>query len=86
MTREEIARTVVEALAQVAPDADTANLAPDADLREALDIDSVDFLNFVIRLHERLGVDVPETDYDRLRTLDAAADYLLPLVQKRAGA
>jgi acyl carrier protein len=86
MTREEIARTVVEALAQVAPDADIAGLAPDADLREALDIDSVDFLNFVIRLHERLGVDVPETDYDRLRTLDAAADYLLPLVHKRAGA
>lgn len=86
MTREEIARTIVEALSQVAPDTDPAKVAPDADLREALDIDSVDFLNFIIALHERLGVDVPETEYAQLATIDAGADYLLRrLAERRPG-
>jgi acyl carrier protein len=85
MTREDLQRTIVEALAGVAPDTDPAALAPDADLREALDIDSVDFLNFVIALHDRLGVDVPETDYARLATIGSAVDYLLAKLAHPAG-
>jgi len=46
------------------------------DLRDAIDLDSMDFLNFVIALHERTGVDIPEADYPRLRTLDGAIAYL----------
>ncbi len=49
---------------------------PGADLREELDIDSVDFLRFVVQLHERLGVSVPEADYPRIRTLDGCVAYL----------
>ena len=45
-------------------------------LRDQLDIDSFDFLNVVIRLHDKLDVDVPEADYQKLATLDAAIDYL----------
>jgi acyl carrier protein len=77
MTREEVTRIIVEALTRVAPDTEPAKIAPDADLREALDIDSVDFLNFVIALHERLGVDIPEREYAGLATIGSAADYLL---------
>ena len=51
-------------------------IAPTADLREALDIDSMDFLNFVIAVHHRLGVDIPELDYPKLVTLDGAIGYL----------
>ena len=47
-----------------------------ADLRDALDLDSMDFLNFVIALHGSLGVDVPEGDYVKLATLNGAVDYL----------
>jgi acyl carrier protein len=46
------------------------------DLRDQLDIDSMDFLNFVIALHERLGVDVPERDYPQLATFDGCVEYL----------
>jgi acyl carrier protein len=55
---------------------DAATLAPDADIREALDIDSMDFRNFVTALHKKLGIDIPERDYPRLVTLAGAVAYL----------
>jgi acyl carrier protein len=82
MTRDELRSTVLEALGNIAPDADVAHLAPDRDLREALDIDSMDFLNFMVAIHEATGVEVPERDYGKLSTLDAALDYLLPKLGK----
>jgi acyl carrier protein len=70
-------RTVLqEELGNIAPEMDLQKLDPAADLREALDIDSMDFLNFVIALHHRLGVDIPELDYPKFVTLDGAATYL----------
>ncbi len=63
-------------LAQVAPDADLDALALDANLRDELDLDSMDFLNFVIGLHKALGVDIPEADYSKLTTLAGAVTYL----------
>jgi acyl carrier protein len=70
-------RTVLqEELGNIAPEMDLQKLDPAADLREALDIDSMDFLNFVIAVHHRLGIDIPELDYPKLTTLDGAATYL----------
>ena len=76
MTREEIRSSVLSILRTIAPEADPGSIRPDADLRDELDIDSMDFLNFVIRIHERLGVSIPETDYPRVRSLDACVAYL----------
>jgi acyl carrier protein len=76
VTRDEIRATVLDTLAGIAPEVDPAAVLPDVDLRDQLDIDSMDFLNFVIALHERLGVDIPERDYPRLGTLDAVVDYV----------
>jgi acyl carrier protein len=45
-------------------------------LREQLDIDSIDFLNFVVGLDEVLHVSVPEGEYGALATLDGCVDYL----------
>lgn len=45
-------------------------------LRDQLDIDSMDFLNFVVALHKELGVDIPEKDYKRFATIDDFVDYL----------
>jgi acyl carrier protein len=71
------ARTVIyDILAGIAPEADPTTLAADEDLREALDLDSMDFMNFVVALHERTGIDIPEADYPKLRTLDGAIAYL----------
>jgi len=63
-------------LRKVAPDVDLVALDSGVDLREQADLDSVDFLNLVVGLHQALGVDVPETDYDELTTLDGAVAYL----------
>jgi acyl carrier protein len=76
MTPDEIRATVLSTLAGIAPEVDPAEVAGDVDLRDQLDIDSMDFLNFVIALHEALGVDIPERDYPQLGTLDAIVDYV----------
>lgn len=67
---------IFDVLARIAPEADPAGLAGKAVLRDALDLDSMDFLNFVAALHERTGIDIPEADYPKLATLDGAVAYL----------
>ena len=76
MTHDEIREAVLRALGDVAPEVDPTTLAPDVDLRDQLDIDSMDFLNFVIGIHEELNVDIPEADYPGLQTLDDFVSYL----------
>ena len=60
----------------IAPEIDMSGIDPAADLRKAMDIDSMDFLNFITALHRRLGIDIPEIDYPKLVTLDGAITYL----------
>lgn len=76
MTRDELRATTLATLGDIAPEADLARLAPTAELREALDLDSMDFLRFVQRLAVATGVEVPESDYARLGTLAGCVDYL----------
>ena len=76
MTDAERLALIRDVLAGIAPEAADAEIAGDADLRETLDLDSMDFMNFVIGLHERTGVDIPEVDYPQLFTLDGAMAYL----------
>jgi acyl carrier protein len=84
VTDDEIRALVLEALAGVAPEADLAHLDPREDLREQLEIDSMDLLNLVIAVHERTGVEIPEVDYPRLTTLDSAVAYLAARLPRRA--
>ena len=76
MKEEEVKVILIEELGKIAPEIDAGEIDPDADLREEVDIDSMDFLTLITALHERLQVDIPETDYDRLQTLRAAVEYL----------
>jgi acyl carrier protein len=76
MTADGIREAVLRALSEVAPELDPTTLRPDVALRDQLDIDSMDFLNFVIAIHEEIQVDIPEADYGRLQTLDDFVDYL----------
>jgi acyl carrier protein len=76
MNEIEIRKVLQEELCNIAPETDLRKLDPAADLREALDIDSMDLLNFVTAIHQRLGVDIPELDYPKLVTLDGAVSYL----------
>ena len=65
-----------EAIAGIAPDFQPDTIDPTADLREELDLDSMDISNLLIALHDRLGVDIPEVDAPKLVTLQGALDYL----------
>ncbi len=76
MTEAQLKDTILTVLGQIAPEADLTHLAPEADMRQALDIDSFDHLNFLIGLHEALGVDIPEADYGQLTTLAEVVRYL----------
>jgi acyl carrier protein len=76
MNNDSIRAKVLEVLARIAPELDPAELAPGENLREQLDVDSMDFLNFVIGLHQAFGVEVPEADYRKLLTLDDCVTYL----------
>ncbi len=75
MNEAETRAAIFEILAAIAPEADPATISGKDDLREALDLDSMDFINFVVALHERTGLDIPEADYPKLRTLDGAIAY-----------
>lgn len=76
MTNEEIRNAVTRMLATIAPEARGQALIPTENLRDQLDLDSMDVLNFVIALDQELGVDIPESDYAKLTTLDGIVTYL----------
>ena len=78
MNREELARRILELVTEIAPDVDAATVIPGIDFRDQFDFDSMDTLNFAIALNRELGVEVPETDYARLASLDKCVEYLLP--------
>jgi acyl carrier protein len=77
MTEAEIKDAIFEGLRKIAPESDPASLRPDQKVRETLDIDSFDFLSFLIALHEKLGIEIPEADYGKLTTLDEMVRYLI---------
>jgi acyl carrier protein len=76
MTRDEIRNAVLTALRRVAPEVDPATLRGDRPLREQIDLDSMDFLNFMVQVHAALGVDVPESAYQEVATLDGCVEYV----------
>ena len=76
MTEAEARLLISDIIAGIAPEADLATVAESEDMRAALDLDSMDFMNFVVALHERTGADIPEADYPKLHTLSGAIDYL----------
>jgi acyl carrier protein len=76
MTKDEIRTAVLRLLADIAPEADLTQLKPEVSIRDQLDVDSMDFLNFVIALHQTLHVEIPEADYPQVATLTGCVEYL----------
>lgn len=76
MTEADIRAAIRDELARLAPEIDFEALDPAVDIREQADLDSMDFLNLVTALHQRLDVDIPEADTARLATVDGAIAYL----------
>ena len=78
MTNEECKKVVLDIIADIAPDEDLSNVKTDVRLRDQLQLDSMDFLDIVMELRKRHGIEVPEADYIRLASLDSSAEYLTP--------
>ena len=76
MTETELKEIVFKGLRQIAPEADPATLRPDENIREELDIDSYDFLQFLIGISEEFGIDIPEVDYEKVFTLTGLLSYI----------
>lgn len=76
MNDTEARQLVLDILSTIAPEADLAELPGTVSLRDELDLDSMDFLNFIAALHERAKIDIPEAAYSNLSTLDGAVAYL----------
>jgi acyl carrier protein len=76
MTKEEIRQIVLRTLGEIAPEADLTQIKPNLRIREQVDLDSMDMLNFIIALHKELKIEIPEADYPKLLTLDECTEYL----------
>ena len=76
MDRQGLRQIVIGTLRAIAPEVEESELADAEPLRNQVDLDSMDWLNFLIGLHEKLKVDIPEADYQSLVTLDNVLDYL----------
>lgn len=75
-TPSEIRQLVLNLLGEIAPEACMTTLKPDISFRDQLDVDSMDFLNFIVALHKEFHVDIPESDYAHLATIDGCVRYL----------
>ncbi len=78
MTRDEIKNLVIEIIQDIDEDATTDNLDPDGQLRDQLDLDSMDFLDIVMELRKRYKLQIPEEEYPQLATLNSCVEYLEP--------
>ena len=83
MTKDECRKLVIDIISDIAPDEDLTAVKPEVRLRDQ-QLDSMDFLDIVMELRKRHGIEVPEADYTQLASLDSCADYLTPKFQAKA--
>lgn len=76
MPSNDIRGEVLSVLTTIAPEVEPDDIRDDGLLRDQVDLDSMDWLNFLIGIHKRLNVDIPESDYAGLRTLTDVVRYV----------
>jgi len=83
MTNDQIKQAVTQIISVIAPDEDLSQLKSDVALRDQLELDSMDFLDIVMELRKRYQVEVPESDYPQLASLDSCVAYLAPKLKDK---
>jgi acyl carrier protein len=78
MTKDNCKKLVIDIISDIAPDEDLSAIKPEVRLRDQLELDSMDFLDIVMELRKRHGIEVPEADYGQLASLESCAEYLTP--------
>ncbi len=84
MTKDNSKKLVIDIISDIAPDEDLSTIKPDVRLRDQLQLDSMDFLDIVMELRKRHGIEVPEADYGQLASLESCAEYLTPKFAAKA--
>ncbi len=84
MTKEQCQKLVIDIISDIAPDEDISRIKPELRLRDQLQLDSMDFLDIVMELRKRHGIEVPEADYIQLASLESCANYLTPKFEAKA--
>ena len=83
MTNDQIKQAILQIISVIAPDEDLSDVRSDVPLRDQFGLDSMDFLDIVMELRKRYGVEVPEADYEQLGTLDSCVAYLAPKLKDK---
>ena len=83
MTPEDIIITIKDIIHSINPDEELGAVDPEVALRDQLDLDSMDFLDIVMELRKRYGVQIPEGEYQHLASLSSCAEYLLPKLKDK---
>lgn len=82
MNKEELEKIIFQLLKKIAPETDPDQLSPNENIRESLNIDSYDFLQFIVALDDKLKIEIPEEDYGKISTLGTLTDYLMNKQEK----
>jgi len=83
MTVDEVREAILNILSDIAPDEDITSIRDEDNLRDQIDLDSMDFLDIVMELRKRFNIEVPEKDYEHLATMAGCISYLQPLLKDR---
>jgi len=83
MDEHALSQQIIDSLIKAAPDVDAHSLDPAINFRDQFEVDSVDFLGFVLDLEKRLGVRIPEIDYPKLSSMKGCLAYLMPILGDR---
>ena len=81
MTGEDVRQAIISILVDIAPDEDVSSINDEDNLRDQIDLDSMDFLDIVMELRKRFNIEVPEKDYGHLATMSGCVTYLEPLLK-----
>lgn len=77
MNQDEIRQIIFQLLKKIAPETEPSAMSDDENIREVLNIDSFDSLQFLVTLDEKLGIEIPEEDYGKTTTLKKLVNYIV---------
>lgn len=80
---QDVRQAILDIIEDIAPDEDLENLDDDTPLRDQIELDSMDFLDIVLELRKRHGIEVPESDYPQLETMNSCITYLTPKFEEK---
>lgn len=83
MTSDQVKQVVIDIINDILPEGDCSGVDPEKRLRDQLELDSMDFLDIVMELRKKYKIEVPESDYPKLATLNSCVAYLSPLMQDK---